>query len=791
MSTIHSKFEEITTLYPNNIAYKHEYNKYTYVELNNMSNNLANTLVHNYKNSVKSVFPINTMVPLSRLVEMLKQYKINTIITNNKYGSMLTQLFDGDIIIPNLVTNKCDNLNLNINSDFEFIIFNTSGSTGNPKGVIQTHENMLFSINNYINLYDIKENDNHSLVYPTGFLGGIRDIFVSLLSGATLVYYDKYGIIKMDEWILKNNINILSLPIKFLRDLFNITKTKNIIFKSVKIVRPGADISYKTDFEYFKKYFPNAKYFLLFSSSETGMVLHNILDKSTQLNTELVPLGNPINEVEVYIVDKDDNPIYHENKVGRLMIKSKYLFKGYKNDDIKTNEVLTIKDDYSIYKSNDFVKYINGQIYYEGRSESHVKINGARINPNYISAIASKLVENPYCMFSTKHKNLYLFYETDKNINETKIKKYLLENLEFYMVPARCIKLDKIPQKINGKIDRVLIDSMIDDFILNDISNNDKLTKLQKTLITIFEKNLNKTNIKINDNYFDTLGGDSLTAVLISNDIENELSITLKDNILYEYSTIADISSALEKTPSKYFKWVKHIIKNNSSKTPVFWVTGYPNIIKKHLTYEGDFYYIDSHYNSYATIPSIKDDIATYCKILSTEILKELKTKEIILAGYSIGSIYSIELSKQLKEKGIKIKFLFLLDPRDTINILNGKKTSNYYFYKLFLLLKYVIFYTIWNTQKMVKIEIIKRFTYIHAIYALHRLKYNFETISDKTIIIQRHNNKSSTKHNLFKLFKNIKHIKIKAKKHSDFFSNQSVVNKWIKIFNNYLSNNH
>jgi len=809
MTTIHTKFEKTVSKYSNNIAYVHNSKKFTYKSINNAANNLAEHIVNNYKDSkiicifldqgvdnivslfavsksAKTILPLNTMMPIPRLVNILEQYNVNTIITNTTYFNELKQTFNGNIIIPKLDFSNKQNLNINIAETFNFIIFNTSGSTGNPKGVIQTHKNMLFSTTSYINLYDIKPNDNHSLVYPTGFLGGIRDVFVALLTGSTLFYYDKYGSISLPDWVIQNKINILSLPIKFLRDLFKNIINDDIKFNSVKVVRPGGDVSYRSDFEKFKQHFPNAKYYILYASSETGIVLQNILSHSDIITTDFVPLGNSINEVEAYIVDDNDNIITNDNIPGRLLIKSKYLFKGYVNDEEKTNKVLNHIKDYSIFKTNDIVKYVNGQIYFEERIESHVKINGARVNPNYIASIASNIVDNPYCMFSKKYNNLYLFYETNKNIRETDVKKYLFDNLEFYMVPARCIKVDKLPQKENGKIDRLLIDQTIDALIKQ--YDNTKITNLHKTLINIFENNLNKQNIKITDNYFDNLGGDSLTAQLIITDIEHDLSISLKDNILYEYSTIKELANELENNSSNFFKRVKHIIKGDSKLIPIVWITGYPNIIRKHLKYKGDFYYVDSHYNQFANIPSIKDNIIEYSKLIVEDIINEVKSNKIILAGYSIGSVYAIEISKQLKESGIEIEFMFLLDPRDSISIFNNNKIKYYYITTLYLLVKYFIYDIIWKMQKIFNIKILKRFNYIHSIYALHRHKYNFKYVYDNVILIQRNNNESKNKYKINKIFKNKEWHKLNVKKHSDYFSNQSVIKEWMQLLNYYLN---
>ena len=474
-ATIHELFQDIARKYPENIAYSLADDTYTYADLNGRANRLAKTLCQVYtkykyvtiysdqgiehiatllaiSKAGKVAIPLNSMMPYQNVQEIMDQYDSNLLLTDKNHIYELPKFVnDKDIYCHRFNNPLLTNIDCEVSAEDEFIIFNTSGSTGKPKGVVHTHQNFVFFIKEYQKFYDITPNDIHSLVYPTGFYGGIRDTLVSILSGSNLCHYKKSW--NLQEWIVKNNVSILTCTIKFYRDMIN-SIDGDFCFDSVRIFRPGGDASFKEDFVNFKKYFPvGSKYLILFASSETGIMRQQVMTHDTEIVDEYIPLGYPIEGVDMYVIDDQGNRIVEDDVEGTIVIEHKYLFTEYKNNPEGTRSVLNINPETHIprYISSDNGKFKDGCLHFTGRKMHHVKINGARVDVNHVSATALKTTDNAVCIYHPEKKNLYLFYESATKKTEADIKEYLLQHLPFYMVPARCILVEKIPATANKR----------------------------------------------------------------------------------------------------------------------------------------------------------------------------------------------------------------------------------------------------------------------------------------------------------------------------------------------------
>ncbi len=234
------------------------------------------------------------------------------------------------------------------------------------------------------------------------------------------------------------------------------------------------------------------------------------------------------------------------------------------------------------------------------------------------------------------------------------------------------------------------------------------------------------------------------------------------------------------------FNFIKALKVGDKSLPTVIAVFGYPVIIKKYLDYKGSFYYVDSHYNRALEYPSVKLSIHDLATRIAAELISKLKSTEVILVGYSLGALYSIELAKILKQHGIKTKLLFLIDPLDSVYNFNNKKYSilKYYICNILLHIRYYLCNIIVNTQKYTNICVINHSTFINSVYRIQLLKYNFSNVSDNTILLKRKNNAPQTNKSINSIF-NTKTLKIKEfniKKHKDFFDNKSALHSWLRI---------
>src|SRR6185369_15384921 len=148
--------------------------------------------------------------PRERLLYILKDSQASAIVSNRENQGLANQLAEDRLPIiyledlRDLLADEASRISLS--PDTAAYILYTSGSTGQPKGVVQNHRNVLFHIRNYTNNLHISANDKLTLLSSYGFDAAVMDIFGALLNGATLCPFDikAEGLAGFSQWLVDN-----------------------------------------------------------------------------------------------------------------------------------------------------------------------------------------------------------------------------------------------------------------------------------------------------------------------------------------------------------------------------------------------------------------------------------------------------------------------------------------------------------------------------------------------------------------------------------------------------------
>ena len=570
-------FEKQVIKTPNNLAVIFQNQKITYKELNEKANCFSNYLLEigvkkgdiipivmnrtidliiSMLATIKigAVYlPISVETPLERIKYIIQDSNSKFIITDFEYVS------NDDIKIIyfkkiNYSNNySLSNLNIKISPDDILYTIYTSGSTGNPKGVRVTHNNLCNFIHSFNNLYKtINSKDRLLSSTSISFDVSIFELFISLLNGSSLYLYDEShikDIYKYCESLYKNKITFAYIPPNILDLVYEILSSYDRIYLN-KLLIGVEPIKSNT----IKKYYslnPNLKIVNAYGPTETTICATGILiDKKIIDKYEILPIGKPLNNLQIYILDKNMS-IVPINIPGEIYIAGDNVSKGYLNNDELTNKSFIRIDklncDYA-YKTGDLATWDkDGNINFIGRNDFQLKLNGYRIE---IKEVESAILRFPHIKKvivqkqSMNHRDfLTAYYVSDRKIALNELKNYLSTFLPKYMVPSYYISLDDFPYNSNGKIDRkalplpsAIINSNKENFIAPS-------TVLQKQLANIFEKLLNIYPIGINDNFFE-LGGDSILAMNLNIELlKISDKITYKD--IFMYSTVAELEQKI------------------------------------------------------------------------------------------------------------------------------------------------------------------------------------------------------------------------------------------------------
>lgn len=582
--TIYELFEQQVEKTPNNIAISTQNKKWTYIELNNLANQIARKLVKDGVrteeiiailniNSVDTIvcilailkagaayLPIDVNYPIKRIDYILEKCKVRRLFVNNDLYKQLE--FCGIVIDcrvlfwdKEVIEEKKENLNIHVDKHSLVYIIFTSGSTGTPKGVMVEEQGLV----NYIiwgkRYYEFNEQDIMPFYSSIAFDLTVTSIFMPLLSGGRIALYANECREPIVQIIHENICTVIKLTPAHL----NIIKDMDLGCSNIrKIIVGGEELKTELAKAISQKYNGNIKIYNEYGPTETvvGCMIYKY-EQEIDTNTS-VPIGVPINNTQIYVLDENLEPMDVE-EVGELYIAGDGVARGYFANEALTKERF-IENPFlpgtRMYKTGDLARYLPcGNIDYIGRKDFQVKIRGYRIELGEIESKLSTLeqIKDVVVTIETYNgsKQLVAFIVKKDEISETEICAYLSKYLPEYMIPICFITVEKIPININGKVDKKQLSQIKEEYTLREekININCEMNKKSQDILCVFQEVLGVKVISLDDNFF-FLGGDSIKAIQIVSKLDElGYSVSIRDLLLNPI--IRDIISNINETRVK------------------------------------------------------------------------------------------------------------------------------------------------------------------------------------------------------------------------------------------------
>ena len=349
-----------------------------------------------------------------------------------------------------------------LETDPIYVLF-TSGSTGVPKGTAISHRSVMAYANSVIETFNISENTVLGNQTPFYFSMSVLDIYVTVVSGASMYIIPKILFSFPKKLIEKLNEKKVNM-------IYWVPSAMNIVtrFKTFETVKPqylkwvmfaGETMPVKC-VRYWQENLQGIKYANLFGPTEiTDTCTFHVLDRIYSLE-ESIPIGKPFTNCEVLIVN-DDNELVENGKEGELLVKGPFVGLGYYNNigaTVKAFVQNPVNTSYSeiVYRTGDRVKYNEeGELLYLGRKDFQIKHMGHRIELGEIERATLTLdtVENVACVYLDEEKKIVLFVESKMSVEE--LEEQIKTKVPKYMIPQEIFVLKKLPLNANGKIDRI------------------------------------------------------------------------------------------------------------------------------------------------------------------------------------------------------------------------------------------------------------------------------------------------------------------------------------------------
>lgn len=700
--TIAQRFVKQVHKYPNDIAVKTGNYQWTYEVLNRKANQVAGAFLSSRQQASKIVallfrhdapmlagimgalkagktyVPLDPYYPQERLGYILKDSSADLIVANNETVELarkLRRVSDIEIInIDDLSTEyQVEDSGFTISPhDLAYILY-TSGTTGEPKGVMQNHRNVLHHIRVYTNNLHINHNERLSLLSTYSFDAAVMDIFGALLNGAALYPFDlrREDVSQLKLWMQAHKINIYhSTPTVY--RYFMDTLKEGERFDKVRLVVLGGEEVYLEDFERYKVHFSNDSFFVNgYGPTESTLTLQNFLNHASEITRSSVPLGYAVENTEIRLLNEigQDAEVY-----GEIGISSPHIALRYWRKPEITEQAFIDDPDGNTqrsYRTGDMGRLLpDGQISFMGRRDSQVKIRGFRVE---LGEIETTLVSYPsikeaavkvyQASMGDKRIAAYLVSNNRTAPGYEEVRRFLAQKLPDYMLPASIQSLDALPMTPTGKLDRRNLPDPIPGkpdthtFVAPRSEVEIKLAIIWKSVLEI-------DKIGVIDNFFE-LGGHSMLAVRVLAEIEKVFFQRLSLISFFQAPTIKQLASKLDEKEDVAINEKRSLvaIQPYGSKRPLYCI---PGILGNVYT---DLGALSQYLGANQPFYGFQDGVHNPSKIetLASKYINEIRVVQpqgpYNLAGICSGAIVAFEMANQLKKDGEKVDFLALVEP--------------------------------------------------------------------------------------------------------------------------------
>jgi amino acid adenylation domain-containing protein len=565
---VHEVFELQAQVRPHAIAAVHRSKQLTYAELNARANRVARALLErginheavvgvvternlDWLTAVLAIFKaggaylaLEPHFPADRIAKTLSRAGCRLVLTERGSAAMLYFALASLPGVETLFIDDADqegrfdgDLGMAVAPDRLAYIYFTSGSTGVPKGAMCEHAGLLNHLFAKIDDLEIGEGTVVAQTAPQCFDISLWQLLATLLAGGRVEIVEQETILDATRFIdriVDARVNIVQVVPSYLEVLVSYLGQHRRELRDLTYVVATGEALKKELVERWFALQPGIKLVNAYGLTETSDdTNHEIMDRAPE--GERVPLGHPINNVRIYVVDEQLRPV-PLGESGEIVFSGVCVGRGYINDPERTQRAFLrdpLRPGQRLYRSGDYGRCRpDGKLEFLGRQDSQVKVNGFRIE---IGEIEAQLLRAPgvrdgavvVTEGADQSKHLVAFCSGDRPLDPGVLRDRLATALPNYMVPAAIHWRNALPLTENGKIDRKVLVRLAAELEAAEQSREAPATATEHWLAAAWAEVLGvpKEQIGRRDHFFD-LGGTSLSALKLVIALDRAVSFT-------------------------------------------------------------------------------------------------------------------------------------------------------------------------------------------------------------------------------------------------------------------------
>jgi len=494
------------------------------------------------------------------VISLLAIWKLGAIpcSVDNRYPEQRKQFIWKNASCRFIFNEKNEDLVIDVSEQMPFFhaenasfILHTSGSTGEPKGVIQSKDCLIHLANWTANELSLTKNERILALSSFGFDASYHELILWLELGATLIEMPsdkKQDIQEIRRVIINQAVTLAWIPAIMLNSILETDPHFFDECNSLKqLVTTGEALVIGEALQKWVQQ-KNIRLFNFYGPTETHVVTAKVVNQNNISKTPNI--GFPISNATIGLFDQFGNPS-PKGLMGEIWISGPYLAQGYLNDEALNNQKFVIYDEKRWYKSGD-LGWIskNEKIEYLGRLDHQIKIRGFRVEPFEVESILHKIIgisQATIIVDRIGQIRLIAFW-TGQKMTDNEFRMACSSLMPEFMIPEIQIHLDEFPKNTNGKIDRKLL---LDNFQnkVEHQTNEIPITRATKC----WEAVLGHSNFMANS-HFQSVGGNSLKIMRMQAWLEKSYQISVSVQELLHHQNITELDALiLEKENQQFF----------------------------------------------------------------------------------------------------------------------------------------------------------------------------------------------------------------------------------------------
>jgi len=411
-------------------------------------------------------------------------------------------------------------------------VIHTSGSTGQPKGVMIEHASVVRLALASASAFELSDDSISTLIASMNFDASVVEIFPCLLNGHTLAVISEAD--RKDPIALHRTLGEIGVTHTILSPVV----LQNLPLKEIPSLRMlgfGGDVLDERAADWWSR---RSRLLSLYGPTEI-----TVMSSLGQILPDANPriIGKPLAGYRMYLLNRFKQPV-PLGAVGEICIGGENLARGYLNRDDLTIERFVLDpfdaSPYALmYLTGDLGRFMpDGTIEFFGRNDAQIKLRGFRIELGEIEACIGTFpgLSHVVCAAKGEGENRYLaaYYLADQELDEEAMRRHAAQILPDYMVPSFFVRLDALPAGPTGKIDRKALPT-----VAGKTSANPPHDGLERQIADIWEEVLRYRGIGRDDSFF-RVGGNSLLAVRMQAEVHKQLGIDFTMGEFYGAPTI-------------------------------------------------------------------------------------------------------------------------------------------------------------------------------------------------------------------------------------------------------------